>query len=100
MTRGRVALLAAVLCLCLAVAGGYFVVQRRAVAGQPAVAAPPPAADLASLLAAPRIVFRDTTPGAGYSMLALVALADPAGRSEGVSQDDRSGGGGPAGPPG
>ena len=79
MSRARLAVLVAVVCLCLGVAGGYFVLQRRAVAGAAPVAAPRPPAVAGTLLAAPRIVFRDTTPGAGYSMLAVVALADPAG---------------------
>lgn len=81
MSRLRLALLVAVVCVGLGVSAGYFLLQRRAVAGlagpTPTVAQPP--ADLDALLAAPRVVFRDTTPGAGYSMLAIAPLSDPAG---------------------
>jgi len=69
----------AVVCLCLGVAGGYFVIQRQAVTGPVATAAVQPPADAGRLLSAPRIVFRDTTPGASYSTVAVVALADPSG---------------------
>jgi len=81
VSRLRTALLVAVVCIGLGVSGGYFLLQRRAVAGLagPTTALAQPPADLDALLAEPRVVFRDTTPGAGYSMLAVAALSDPAG---------------------
>lgn len=79
MTRARTTLLVAVLCLCLGVAGGYVVLQRRAAATPAPTAAAQLPADAGALLTAPRIVFRDTTPGASYSMVAVAALADPSG---------------------
>jgi hypothetical protein len=79
MSRARMAVLVVVVCLCLGAAGGYVVLQRRAVAGSVPTAPAQPPADAGALLSAPRIVFRDTTPGAGYSTIAVVALADPGG---------------------
>ncbi len=79
VSRARLALLVGVLVLCLAVAGGYLLLQRRTAAGPVPTVDARPTADVGALLAAPRIVFRDTTPGAGYSMLAVTALSDPGG---------------------
>ena len=79
MSRARIIVLVVVVCLCLGAAGGYVVLQRRAVVGPVPTATTPLPGDADALLSAPRIVFRDTTPGAGYSSIAVVALADPAG---------------------
>lgn len=69
----------AVVCLSFGIAGGYLVFQRRTVPRPPPPATVQPPVDADGLLAAPRIVFRDTTAGAGYSTLAVAALADPSG---------------------
>jgi hypothetical protein len=79
VSRARWFVLVAVVCVCLGVSGGYFVIQRRTVTEPIQAAAVQPPADAGLLLSAPRIVFRDTTPGASYSTVAVVALADPSG---------------------
>jgi hypothetical protein len=51
--------------------------QRQAAAVESATAAPP--ADLASVVAGPHLVFRNTVLGGGYGRLAVVPLAAPGG---------------------
>lgn len=81
-TRGRLVILGAVLVVAVALVTVYFV---RA-AGEQARSTRPTAAtakdtalDLGAVLDAPHIVFRSTSPGPTYGMLAAVPLADPAG---------------------
>lgn len=78
MSRARVIALVVVILLCFGAAGGYVVLQRQAVPPTAPTAAARPV-DVGTLLSAPRIVFRDSTPGAGYSTIGIVALADPVG---------------------
>ncbi|HEY5820700.1 MAG TPA: hypothetical protein VIT20_01900 [Propionibacteriaceae bacterium] len=77
MTRVQLSLLAGILVLCLAVAGGYFWTARRAVSqtSTPSTATLNPS----TVLAEPRIVFRNVVLGPDYSKLAMVSIADPGG---------------------
>jgi hypothetical protein len=64
--------------LCLGLAGGYFIYVRAK--GSSAMAGvPESAADAASVLTGPHIVFRSSALGAHYGQLAAVPLDDPAG---------------------
>jgi hypothetical protein len=78
MTRRKLASLVLAGVVILGLAVGYFVYVRSSTAarsGGTAAGAP----DRAAVLAQPHVVFRDSTPGAGYGRLAAVPLADPAG---------------------
>ena len=79
-TRRRILLLAAILVLALAGAGGYVGNARRSqartLAGAPAVAT---GGDLATVRAQPHVVFRSTALGDGYGRVALVPLSAPSG---------------------
>lgn len=78
--RTRIILLAAILVVALAGAGGYVLQvrheQARTLAAAPAVEQ---GGDPATLRAQPHIVFRSTALGAGYGKVALVPLATPGG---------------------
>jgi hypothetical protein len=77
-TRIRLAVLAGIVLVMLTAAGVYVLrVQQRQAAAN---AVPPaPRADLASVTAAPHLVFRNTALGDGYGRLAVVPLAAPDG---------------------
>jgi hypothetical protein len=78
MNHAKLIMTVASAVLCLGVAGGYFVYMRAqgssAVTGSPGLAADP-----ASVLAGPYVVFRSSAPGTHYGQLAAVPLDDPAG---------------------
>ena len=80
VSRLRIALLAVVVCIGLGVSAGYFVLQRRAAAGPASSMRPSPRRrpTATPCSRAPDRVPRHP-PGGGYSMLAVVALSDPAG---------------------
>jgi len=77
-TRVRLAVLAGVVLVLLAAAGGYVLrVQQRQASADSAPGAP--RADLETATANPHLVFRNTALGDGYGRLALVPLAAPGG---------------------
>ena len=78
--RARVAVLLAVLLLAGVGAGGYvWNVQRSQAQTRAATPAVPQGGDLASLRAAPHLVFRSTALGNEYGRVAVVPLSAPAG---------------------
>ena len=81
-TRGRLAVLAAVLVVAAVLAGGAFAraVQDQRERQRPTAAtAKDTALDLGAVLDAPHIVVRSTAAGPTYGRLAAVPLADPGG---------------------
>ena len=77
-TRIRLAVLAGIVLVVLVAAGWYVVRARERQAEADAVQAPP-RADLATVLAEPHLVFRNTALGDGYGKLAVAPLAAPDG---------------------
>ncbi|GAA4604279.1 dipeptidyl aminopeptidase/acylaminoacyl peptidase [Actinoplanes octamycinicus] len=77
--RTKLAAFAAVLVLAVAGTVLYIVDVRETRAEQVASAPPVPVADLATVTAAPHIVFRSTAIGDEYGKVAMVSLRDPAG---------------------
>ena len=78
MKRPRLILIMISAVLCLGLAGGYFIYIRAK--GSSAMAGvPESAANVASVLTGPHIVFRSSALGAHYGQMAAVPLDDPAG---------------------
>ncbi len=78
MKRPRLILIIISAVLCLGLAGGYFIYIRAK--GSSAMAGvPESAANVASVLTGPHIVFRSSALGAHYGQMAAVPLDDPAG---------------------
>jgi hypothetical protein len=78
MKRARLIMIMISAVLCLGLAGGYFI-YVRAQGTSTMAGSPESAANLASVLASPHIVFRTSALGAHFGQLAAVSLADPAG---------------------
>ncbi|WP_127500648.1 hypothetical protein [Actinoplanes solisilvae] len=78
-TRIRLAALASVVVLALAAAGFYVLRVHRDQAAAAGSAPSVPVADLATTMAAPHLVFRNTALGGGYGRLAAVPLSAPGG---------------------
>lgn len=79
MTRLRLLVLVGVLVVALAVAGGYVLHAREAVTASGAAPVVLATVAATTVLAGPRIVFRNAVLGSGWAKLALVPLDDPAG---------------------
>ncbi len=78
--RVRLAVLAGVVLLALIAAGGYVLrVQQRQQTTAAGAAPAGPRADLATVMAGPYLLFRDTTLGPSYGRLAAVPLGSPSG---------------------
>jgi hypothetical protein len=78
MKRARLIVIMISAVVCLGLAGAYFIYIRAK--GSSAVAGvPESAANVASVLTEPHIVFRSSALGAHYGQLAAVPLEDPAG---------------------
>jgi hypothetical protein len=78
MKRARLIMIMISAVLCLGLAGGYFI-YVRAQGTSTMAGSPESAANLASVLAGPHIVFRTSALGAHYGQLSAVSLDDPAG---------------------
>jgi hypothetical protein len=78
MNRARLIMITISAVLCLGLAGGYFI-YVRAQGSSTINGSPESAANAASVLAGPHIVFRSSALGAHYGQLAAVPLDDPAG---------------------
>jgi hypothetical protein len=78
-TRTRLAALATICIVTTAAATAYVIKSRHDRKNAEAHAAPVAQAALVSVEGRPRIVFRNTAPGASYGTVAMVPLDDPAG---------------------
>ncbi len=79
MSRSRLVAILAAGVLCLGLAVGYFVHIRSTTVAEVAGASQPASADPAQVLAAPRVVFRNSALGNDYGRLAAVSLSNPGG---------------------
>ncbi|SEQ12079.1 TolB-like translocation protein [Microlunatus flavus] len=79
MTRGRLAVLGLVIAACVALTVVYVLQVRQAGEVRAATAPPVATVPMAGVLAAPHVVFRNTTLGTDYGKLAAVPLSDTTG---------------------
>lgn len=79
MTRARVIAIVATALVLLGASTAYFVGVRTTSRAEVAQAQAPAAADRASVLAEPHVVFRNSALGQDYGRLAAVPVADPGG---------------------